>query len=162
MIFEDLREFKQNVKIGKRILGLDLGRKTIGVALSDRDKIIATPRFVIKRKNNEKDIETLYNFILENNIGGVVVGLPLNSKEKETKSSEFVRKFTKILDDKIRQKNNKIIMPIFYQNEYLTSFEAEDFLIDTMSTKCEKTKQIVDKVAAHYILQSILDKWNNI
>lgn len=153
MIFENLVEFKKNIKDGKRLIGLDLGKKNIGVATSDRDKNIATPRFILKRKSNEKDIEIINKFIKENNVGGVVIGLPLNSRENETKSSEFVRNFTKVFDEKVN-------LPIFLQNEYLSSFEAEDFLIDTMSTKFKKTKEIVDKVAAHYILQSVLDGWN--
>lgn len=153
MIFENLVEFKKNIKDGKRLIGLDLGKKNIGVATSDRDRNVATPRFILKRKGNEKDIETINKFIKENNVGGVVIGLPLNSRENETKSSEFVRNFTKVFDEKVN-------LPIFLQNEYLSSFEAEDFLIDTMSTKFKKTKEIVDKVAAHYILQSVLDGWN--
>lgn len=151
MIFENLVDFKKNIQNGKRLLGLDVGTKTIGVALSDRDKNIATPKFIVKRKGNEKDIQVLQNYIMENNVDGIAVGLPLNSEGEETKSSIFVRRFTNVLNEKIK-------IPIFFQNEYLTSFEAENFLIDEMSTKFKKTKQIVDKVAAHYILQSVLDK----
>ncbi len=150
MIFENLIDFKKNIQKNKRLLGLDVGTKTIGVALSDRDKSIATPKFIIKRKSNEKDIQIIDDYIIENNVEGIVVGLPLNSKEEETKSSAFARRFTKMLDEKIK-------IPIFFQNEYLTSFEAENFLIDEMSTKFKKTKEIVDKVAAHYILQNVLD-----
>lgn len=153
MIFENLTQFKEKLKKGKRLLGLDLGRKTIGVATSDRDWNIATPKFTINRKSNEKDIQILSNYISENDISGIVMGLPLNIERQETKASEFVRKFTGILDEKISNKN----IPIFLQNEYLTSFEAEKFLIDDMKTKCRKTKEIVDKVAAHYILQSVLN-----
>ncbi len=153
MIFENLIDFKKNLHKNKRLLGLDVGTKTIGVALSDRDKNIATPKFIVKRKSNEKDIQIISDYILENSVEGIVVGLPLNSEEEETKSSNFVRKFTKTLDEKIK-------IPIFFQNEYLTSFEAENFLIDDMSTKFKKTKEIVDKVAAHYILQDVLNRLN--
>ncbi len=153
MIFENLIDFKKNLHKNKRLLGLDVGTKTIGVALSDRDKNIATPKFIVKRKSNEKDIQIISDYILENSVEGIVVGLPLNSEEEETKSSNFVRRFVKILDEKIK-------IPVFFQNEYLTSFEAENFLIDDMSTKFKKTKEIVDKVAAHYILQDVLNRLN--
>lgn len=155
MIFNDLEEFKINIQNRKRLLGLDLGKKNIGVAISDRDRNIATPKFVINRKSNEKDTDTIFKYIIDSDVGGIVVGLPLNSYEQETKSSKFVRSFTRFLDEEI---SKKLFIPIFFQNEYLTSFEAEDFLIDTMSTKYRKTKEIVDKVAAHYILQSVLDR----
>ena len=55
MIFENLIDFKKNLHKNKRLLGLDVGTKTIGVALSDRDKNIATPKFIVKRKSNEKE-----------------------------------------------------------------------------------------------------------
>lgn len=150
MLYKDLKEFKKNIKKNKRIIGIDVGTKTIGVSLSDKDHNIATPKFTIKRKSNEKDIKLLMDYIKENNVCAIVSGIPLNSEEKDTKCSIFIKNFLYIL-------NEKIDIPIYLQNEHLTSFEAENFLIGQMSIKFKKVKKIVDKVASHYILQNVLD-----
>lgn len=149
----DMAEFKNKLPKGRRLMGLDIGRNTIGVALSDRDWFIATPKFTLRRTNNLKDVECIVSHITGNGVGGIVAGLPLNSAGEETKSSIFVRQFLKIL----MQHPNLIDLPLYLHNEYLTSFEAEDFLIDQMATKYEKTRKIVDKVAASYILRDVLE-----
>lgn len=150
MIFENLSDFKEYICKGLRLIGLDIGRNTIGIALSDRNWNLATPKLTIKRKNINNDINTILNYINDNNVCGIVSGLPLNSDKNDTKSSLFIMNFLNILDSQIN-------LPIYLNNEYLTSFVAEDFLIEHMSTKFKKTKKIVDKVAASYILQDVLD-----
>lgn len=150
MIFENLSDFKKYICKGLRLIGLDIGRNTIGIALSDKDWNLATPKLTIKRKNINNDIKTILDYINDNNVCGIISGLPLNLNRKDTKSSLFIMNFLKILD-------NQINLPIYLNNEYLTSFIAEDFLIEHMSTNYKKTKKIVDKVAASYILQDVLD-----
>lgn len=150
MIFEDLSDFKEYICKGLRLIGLDIGRNTIGIALSDRDWNLATPKLTIKRKNINNDIKTILYYINDNNVCGIVSGLPLNSNENDTKSSMFIMNFLKILSKQIN-------LPIYLNNEYLTSFVAEDFLTNYMFTDYKKTKEIVDKVAASYILQDVLN-----
>ena len=153
MICNNLDDFKNNLKNNKRIIGLDIGKKTIGIALSDRDKNIATPKFIIRRKNIIEDIKILTTYIIDNDVCAIVSGLPLNSKEENINSCNYINKFIDKLDEKIN-------LPILFSNEFLTSFAAEDFLIDEMKTSYKKTKNIVDKVAAAIILQEILNKIN--
>jgi putative Holliday junction resolvase len=150
VIFDSIEIFKKNVESKKRLMGLDVGTKTIGVALSDRDWGIATPKLVIKRKSNEKDILIISDCINSNDVGGIVVGLPLTFNGEDSQCSIFIKKFVDVL-------NKKIDIPLCLHNELLTSSEAEGFLIDEMSMSFINTKKIVDKVAAANILQSVLD-----
>lgn len=151
MIVNNLKEFKKFLKDNKRIIGLDVGRKTIGVALSDRDKNIATPKFIIARKSVVKDVEVLIKYIAENDVCAIVSGLPLNSNGELIDKCNYIVKFVEELD---RQVN----LPTFFENEFLSSFVVEDFMINEMGTKSKKVKTIVDKSAAGVILQSVLDE----
>jgi putative Holliday junction resolvase len=150
VIFGDIKGFKKNIGVGCRLVGLDFGTRRIGIALSDRDWCIATPKFVLERKSIEKDIDIITKYIEENGVGGIILGLPLNSEGEDTICSKLVKKFAVFL-------NTKINLPMYLHNEFLSSFEAEDFLINKMSTKCVKARKIVDKVAASRILQEVLD-----
>ena len=151
MIVNNLEEFKALLKENKRIIGLDIGRKTIGVALSDKDKNIATPKFIVARKSVVKDIDVLVKYIVENNVCAVVAGLPLNSSGEVVECCNYIVKFVEELDKKIN-------LPTFFENEFLSSFVVEDFMIDEMGTRSKKVKGIVDKSAASVILQGVLDK----
>lgn len=150
MIYKTKKDFLLNCKYNTRLVGLDIGTKNIGVALTDRNRILATPKFVLKRKSNEKDIQILLDYFKENLVGGIVVGEPLNSNNEETKCSKFIKSF-------IEKLQNYTDLPIFFVNEVLTSFQAEDFLINDMGSKCKNVKGIVDKVAASYILEDFLN-----
>lgn len=150
MIVNNLEEFKTLLKQNKRIIGLDVGRKTVGVALSDRDKNIATPKFIIARKSIAKDIEVLIKYIAENDVCAVVSGLPLNSNGELVDKCNYIVKFVEELDKKVN-------LPTFFENEFLSSFVVEDFMIDEMGTKSKKVKNVVDKSAASVILQGVLD-----
>lgn len=150
MIYNNIEDFKKNIIKNKRIIGLDVGRKTIGVALSDRDKSIATAKFTISRKSTIKDIEILKKYIVENDVCAIVSGLPLNINEEEIKNCNYIKTFINKLDEIVD-------LPIYFSNEFLTSFDAEDILIDKMNNSFEKTKKLVDKVAASVILQEVLN-----
>ena len=150
MIVNNLEEFKALLKENKRIIGLDIGRKTVGVALSDRDKNIATPKFIIARKSTAKDIEVLIKYIAENDVCAVVSGLPLNSNGEVVECCNYIVKFVEELDKKVN-------LPTFFENEFLSSFVAEDFMIDDLGIKSRKVKGVVDKSAASVILQIVLD-----
>lgn len=150
MLDADLEKFRENLVVGCRLIGLDVGRKTIGIAISDRDWNYATPALVLRRKNIENDIEAIRNYVKQNTVCGIVCGVPLGKNDEETKISLYVESFIGVLYGKLK-------LPIYRSNEYLTSFAAEEFLIGEMSSKYKKTRKIVDKVAASYILQDVLD-----
>ena len=150
MIYTNLRDFKKKLVKNKRIAGLDVGRKTIGVALSDRDKNIATAKFILARKSVVKDIAVLEPYLKENDVCAIVVGLPLNSLEERVDSCSYINTFVIKLEEIVG-------LPIFFSNEFLTSFDAEDILMDKMGNGFKKTKTLVDKVAAAIILQEVLN-----
>lgn len=145
MIFQDKTEFLKAAK--GRLLGLDVGTKTIGLAITDDSNKISLPLDTIHRKGNKKDFPVLIEIIKTKKVGGLVVGLPLSFDGSETESSNFIRRFT----------NNFLSnfeIPIIFQDERLSSFEAEDLMLDEYGYSA--TKKVVDKIAASYILESFL------
>lgn len=133
-----------------RILGLDVGNKTIGVAVSDPFFLTAQGLKTIKRSNIKKDMEELKLIIQEQNIIKIVVGFPKNMNNTVGPQGEkvllFVKKMKKELD-----------VEIVLEDERLTTVSAEKMLISG-NVKREKRKEIIDKVAAVYILQTYLDR----
>ncbi|MDR1426123.1 MAG: Holliday junction resolvase RuvX [Rickettsiales bacterium] len=132
-------------------MGLDIGLKRIGLSLSDRDWNIATPRTVLRRKNLGRDLEAIADEILENRVCALVCGQPLTREGESTKFSMFIENFVIRLEEFLH-------IPILLVDEHLTSFMAEEFLREDMSESYLKSKKILDKVAAAYILQSVLEK----
>ena len=133
-----------------RILGLDVGNKTIGVAVSDPFFLTAQGLKTIKRSNIKKDMEELKLIIQKQNIIKIVVGFPKNMNNTVGPQGEkvllFVKKMKKELD-----------VEIVLEDERLTTVSAEKMLISG-NVKREKRKEIIDKVAAVYILQTYLDR----
>ena len=133
-----------------RILGLDVGNKTIGVAVSDPFFLTAQGLKTIKRSNIKKDMEELKLIIQEQNIIKIVVGFPKNMNNTVGPQGEkvllFVKKMKKELD-----------VEIVLEDERLTTVSAEKMLISG-NVRREKRKEIIDKVAAVYILQTYLDR----
>lgn len=133
-----------------RILGLDVGNKTIGVAVSDPFFLTAQGLKTIKRSNIKKDMEELKLIIQEQNIIKIVVGFPKNMNNTVGPQGEkvllFVKKMKKELD-----------VEIVLEDERLTTVSAEKMLISG-NVRREKRKEIIDKVAAVYILQIYLDR----
>ncbi len=133
-----------------RIMGLDVGDKTIGVAVSDPLGIMAQGITTIRRIGLKKDLEALESIIDEYNVNKIVVGLPKNMNNSIGPQGEKVLKFVNKLE-------NKFKIDVILQDERLTTVSAERVLIEgDMSRK--KRKEVIDKVAATYILQSYLDK----
>ena len=135
-----------------RYLGLDLGSKTLGLAISDKLGMIASSLKTIRFEEEkiEDSLEELGKIVLENEIEAFVLGLPKNMNNTMSKSSDRVMKYTKILEEKFQ-------LPVYFQDERLTSMEANNILIKSdMSRK--KRKQTVDKIAATIILQGYLDR----
>ncbi|NLY20106.1 MAG: Holliday junction resolvase RuvX [Tissierellia bacterium] len=133
----------------KRILGLDVGDKTIGVSVSDLMGITAQGVETIIRKSNREDYERLKELIDQYEIEDVVVGLPKNMNGTIGPQGEKTIKFANKL-------KNKFQINIIYQDERMTSMTAERVLIEG-SVRRENRKKYIDKVAAVIILQSYLD-----
>ena len=140
-----------------RIMGLDVGDRTIGVAISDSLLITAQGKETIFRESIKKDIDRLVELIVEYEVTEVVAGLPYNMNgtlgAQGEKTQAFMQKFEKKL-----QYSDRIKTPVTtkYWDERLTSVGAERMLIEA-DMRREKRREVIDKVAATLILQGYLD-----
>lgn len=134
-------------------MGLDVGDKTIGVALSDPMFLIANPLVTIKRKKASLDINRLVELINEYDVEKIVVGLPKNMNNSIGPQSMKVMSFVDLLK---KQTDKEIV----YQDERMTTLQSERVLID-MDVRRENRKDHIDKIAASFILQTYLDRRKN-
>lgn len=134
----------------ERILGLDVGDKTIGVAVSDLLQYTAQGLMTIQRESKVKDLKAIEDLLIEYDAKKVVVGLPKNMNGSIGPQCEKVIKFA----EKIK---NKFKIEIIYIDERLTTVSAERILIES-DVRRENRKKVIDKIAASYILQSYLDR----
>ena len=145
----NLRDAVATVPAGARLMGLDLGTKTIGVATSDRTRMIATPIETITRKKFTQDAERLLAIIAAENIGLIVLGLPVNMDGTEgprcQSTRAFARNFAKLSP-----------VPVVYWDERLSTAAVERMLIQADASRA-KRDQVIDKLAAAWILQAALD-----
>jgi putative Holliday junction resolvase len=144
---EDLR---QTVSRPLRLMGLDLGTKTIGLALSDTTWRIATPLETIRRRKFTQDAERLFEVIRTYDVGGLVLGLPVNMDGSEGPRCQATRQFARNL----LQKQD---LPITFQDERMSTAAVERMLVHEMDTTRKRRGELVDKLAAAYILQTLLD-----
>ena len=132
-----------------RILGLDIGDKTIGVAISDPLGFTAQGVTTIKRIGKEKDIEELRKICEEYKVESIVAGLPKNMNGTLGPQSEKVSKFCDLIEERMS-------LPIKMWDERLTTVAAHRAMLEADLSRA-KRKKIVDKIAAIYILQGYLD-----
>ena len=132
-----------------RIMGLDIGTKRIGIALSDPLLIISQPFQSIERTPENKALETIKNIIKEYNVNKIVAGLPLMMNGDFGSQAQDCKTF----GEKVSQKTH---IDVIFVDERLTSFQAEEIL-KAQKAKYTKDKGLVDKVAASIILQEYLD-----
>lgn len=133
-----------------RYLGLDLGTKTLGIAVSDKTNTIATPFKTLHYKEYEELIPELKKIILEKEIGTFVLGYPKNMNNTLGPAVERTENFKSYLEENFS-------LPIVLIDERLSTVEAENILIST-DTKRKKRKQIIDSYAAAIILDTFLKK----
>ncbi|MBV1901118.1 MAG: Holliday junction resolvase RuvX [Kordiimonadaceae bacterium] len=143
-----ISDLKKSLKTGQRLLGIDPGTKTIGLALSDTMLIVATPMETIKRTKFKNDIIRIMDIITQENVGGFVIGWPLNMDGTEGPRCQSVKAFA----DNIAA---KIPLPQALWDERLSTAAVERTLIEADSSRARR-KQVVDKMAAAYILQGAL------
>jgi putative Holliday junction resolvase len=143
-------EFKNALPAGARVLGLDLGSKTIGLAISDSGLAVASPLETIRRRKFTADAEALIALVAERSVGGLVLGLPKNMDGSEGPRAQSTRQFaTNLLE--------KIDIPIALWDERLSTAEVERVLIDEADMTRKRRGEVVDKMAAAVILQNFLD-----
>lgn len=145
----EFNELKSTLKKGERLLGLDLGSKTIGLALSDVMLTVATPMETIRRKKFTKDAERLLTIITEQNVGGLVLGLPMNMDGSEGPRCQSTRQFAKNMAEKTD-------IPITFWDERMSTMAVTRTLIEADASR-KRQGELVDKLAASYILQGTLD-----
>ncbi len=146
----ELPELKSQVKSGTRLLGLDVGTKTIGLALSDVLMMIASPLETIKRTKFTRDAEALVRIAGPLDVGGLVIGLPVSMDGTEGPRCQSTRQFgTNLLE--------VLDLPIVYWDERLSTAAVERMMISEMDMTRKRRKEVVDKAAAAYILQGALD-----
>ena len=143
------RDFIYKINIAQTLLGLDFGDKTIGIAVSDKSKTIATPIITIKRKGILKDIEKLLSILEEYDVGGIILGLPLSLDGNENERTKKVRKFAQEL------KRYKDIKIAFHDERYSSDVIYKELRKNSISNA--KIKKKIDQMAASYILQGFLD-----
>ncbi|MFD1343110.1 Holliday junction resolvase RuvX [Litorisediminicola beolgyonensis] len=150
MIFESVEAALPAMAPMTALAGLDLGDKTIGVAVSDRLRSVATPLETIRRKKFTLDAERLLAILAAREIGGVVLGLPRNMDGTEgprcQSTRAFARNFSRLWDG-----------PITFWDERLSTVAAERALLEA-DTSRRRRAEVIDHVAASYILQGALDR----
>ena len=145
-----LSELRDAVPRGARVMGLDLGSKTIGLALSDGGFAIASPLVTLARKKFTADALALKDLIDEHNVGGLVLGLPINMDGTEGPRCQSTRQFATNLMEKFD-------MPIAFHDERLSTAAVERVLIGEADMTRKRRGEVVDKMAAAWILQGALD-----
>lgn len=133
-----------------RIMGLDIGDRTIGVAISDLMGWTAQGLEVIRRTNDSDDLKQLARIVNEQEVDRIVVGLPKNMNGTIGPQGEKVQQFSE-------QINNTLKLPLEFWDERLTTVAAEKLLIGADVSR-KKRKKVVDKMAAALILQGYLDR----
>ena len=144
-----LRDAIAAIPADRRLMGLDLGSKTIGVATSDRTRMIATPIETIMRKKFTQDAERLLAIIAAENIGLIVLGLPVNMDGTEGPRCQSTRAFA-------RNFGRLSPVPVVFWDERLSTAAVERMLIQADASRA-KRDQVIDKLAAAWILQAALD-----
>ena len=139
-----------------RILGLDVGDRTVGVAVSDPLGIIATGVTTIERVGIRKDTGKVIDYIREYDCSRVVMGLPLNLDDSDSVQTEKVREFRKMLENKLKSSGPLSRVRVVWQDERYSTAEAEEVLIEAGMSR-EDRKKIIDRQAAIVILQRYLD-----
>ena len=150
MIFETTEQFAENLPQHGALAGLDLGTKTIGVAVSDLMQQVATPLETIKRKKFTLDADALLKIADKRDIKGFVLGLPLNMDGSEGPRVQSTRAFARNLE-------RLTDIPITFWDERLSTVAAERALLEA-DTSRKRRAEVIDHVAAGYILQGILDR----
>ena len=145
-----MEEFIRNIGLDGALMGLDLGEKTIGVAVSDTRRSVATGIKTIKRTKFHQDLKILMQVIEDRDIKGVILGLPKNMNGTEGPRCQSTRAFAKNM-------SVTVLLPITFWDERLSTVAAERSLIEANASR-RRRAEVIDYVAASFILQGVLDR----
>jgi putative Holliday junction resolvase len=151
MAVTDLTLLPGQLAKGAPIAGLDLGEKTIGVAVSDASHMIASPLALIRRAKFTADAEALFKLMATRGAAAMVIGLPVNMDGTEGPRCQSVRAFARNI---LRLRD----LPIAFWDERLSTEAVNRMLIDEADTTRARRAELVDKAAAAWILQGALDR----
>ena len=141
----------ESLNTSQILVGLDLGTKTLGVAVSDRLKIIASPLSTIQRNGTKKDLLKLQEILNDYEIGGFIVGLPLSLDNSENQQTQLVRNFNKDLNDFFS------LPSVFWDERFSSDVIFKEMRKSNMSKN--KIKNKLDQQSASYILQGYLERY---
>ncbi len=147
---EDAEAFGSRLSEGAALIGIDPGTKTLGLAISDLSRTIASPLETIRRSKFTKDVERLKEIFETNSVAGIVIGLPRNLDGSEGPRAQSTRALARNL-------NRIFSLPILLWDERLTTSQAERMLIEA-DTSRKRRGEVIDKLAATLILQGVLDR----
>ena len=145
----DIKDFKKKLDKKSRLMGIDPGKKRIGIAISDENKVVATPHKVLLKENYEMFLKDIRKIIHENNIKGIIIGNPLNMDGTSSESSQSAKDMAINLSKNISE-------PITMWDERLSSDGAFS-LTRNLNTNTSKKVEKLDENAAAFILQGALD-----
>ena len=141
----------ESLNTSQILVGLDLGTKTLGVAVSDRLKIIASPLSTIQRNGTKKDLLKLQEILNDYEIGGFIVGLPLSLDNSDNQQTQLVRNFNKDLNDFFS------LPSVFWDERFSSDVIFKEMRKSNMSKN--KIKNKLDQQSASYILQGYLERY---
>lgn len=150
----DIPAFYSTLPPRGRLLALDVGEKTIGLAMSDDERMVASPLKLIERSKLSKDMQTLSALAREYAVAGLVVGYPLNMDGTEGPRCQATRQFA-------RDMAEKIALPTLLWDERLSTVAVNRMMIDEADLSRQRRGELVDKLAATYLLQGVLDALAN-
>ena len=148
-----LQELSESLEFASRLMGLDLGEKTIGIALSDTRRTIASPLITRKRSKFTEDFAALTTLMVEHGVGGMIIGLPLNMNGTEGPSAQSARAFA-------RNFAARSDTPLLLWDERLSTAAVTRTLL-AADTSRKRRAEVVDKMAAAWLLQGMLDALHN-
>lgn len=145
-----LAEFKALLPPSGRLIALDVGEKTIGVAVSDATRMVASPDLTIMRKKWSEDAAALQAMIEGEGVVGMVIGYPVNMDGTLGPRAQSMRGFARMFQEKIP-------LPVLLWDERMSTMAVNRMMIEEMDINRKRRAEIVDKLAASYILQGVLD-----
>ena len=154
MIVDQIEDFAAALPAHRALMGLDLGDKTIGVAISDSLLSVASPFETIRRRKFGLDAARLLEIAADRTIGGIILGLPRNMDGSEGPRCQSTRAFARNLERLTE-------LPIGFWDERLSTVAAEKALLEADATR-KRRAEVIDNIAASYILQGVLDRLSHL
>lgn len=152
MIYETAEDLFRALPMGHRLVGVDVGKKTLGLAISNSELTIASPLMTIRRKKLSLDLIELKNQIDQYKAGGLILGLPVSMDGTEGPACQSVRQFA-------RNAVEAIDIGLAFWDERLSTAAIQRLLVDEADMSRRRRADVVDKMAAAYILQGAIDAW---